>query len=856
VNPERWRKIDEVLANALEMPAENQRAYIQECCPGDPELGREIEELLEASRSADGFTRPGAGVFSLPEGPADEDVLIGTQVGPYRLVERIGEGGMGAVYRGERSDGQFEQHVAVKLVEPGIKSHELMRRLRSERQILASLNHPNIARLLDGGISTDGHPYLVMEYIEGTPLSDYCKTHTLNIEQRLKLFRPICSAVHYAHQHLVVHRDIKPSNVLVAEDGVPKLLDFGIAKLLEPTAAGSQGSTVTTLNPMTPEYASPEQIQGREVTTASDIYSLGVLLYELLTDQKPHKIADKSPQQVAQAICDTDPEKPSEAVTKNAKAGGTGRTLEPISGDLDHIVLKAMRKEPSQRYASAEELSGDIGNYLAGLPIQARHGSFRYLAGKFIVRHKAAVVLSSALLVALVAGLVIVSWQVRVARMERARAQRRFNDVRKLANSLIFEVHDGIQDLPGSTPTRKLVVSRAAEYLDSLAKDAEGDSSLQMELAAAYARLSRVQLSSGAASLGDRAGAIASNQKAEAILQSVIARDPSSVEARRQLALCYLQDSELSGYSSPDAGPAAKQALTILQKLTEERPNDEALEKSLAKTFLIEGFTLADKLGQLEDYLKALAIYEKLLAAHPDSQELQRNAALSHKYIGGYLLKNDQDEQAMEHFNAALLLDRKRAEANPDDAQAQLDVTFDLNNMGVYYSGHGKPDLALSNFQRVLEIRRKLLELDPKNYTLQGRVVFVSLTLARTLLKMGKSAEALKYFRSAAELAAARRAQDPADAENLGYLAFARERMGTIQDLFAATAQGSQKQEYQTQACASYRRAYDSLAPNFDLSRMTTLLSQIEKPELIAKVTKAVARCSSQDVTKPSQKKE
>ncbi len=282
MNPDRWRQVQNVLYGAIELPEERQEDYIKECCAEDASLYAEVAALLEAHRKASTFIESPA-IHGFPKDWPDG--LVGAQFGAYQLQERIGEGGMGAVYRAERNDGQFTQQVAVKLVQPGLGSQELLRRLRGERQILASLNHPNIARLLDGGVSADGQPYVVMEYIRGARITEYCRNHGLTVEQRLRLFQEICLAVSYAHQHLVVHRDIKPSNILVADDGVPKLLDFGIAKILGPSS-GSDGEK-TQLNPLTPDYASPEQLQGKAITTATDIYSLGVLLYELLTSQKP-----------------------------------------------------------------------------------------------------------------------------------------------------------------------------------------------------------------------------------------------------------------------------------------------------------------------------------------------------------------------------------------------------------------------------------------------------------------------------------------------------------------------------------------------------------------------------------------
>ncbi len=442
--------------------------------------------------------------------------------------------------------------------------------------------------------------------------------------------------------------------------------------------------------------------------------------------------------------------------------------------------------------------------------MQAREGSFRYLAGKFVARHKAVVALSSALLLALIAGLAVVSWEVHVAHLERARAERHFNEVRKLANSLIFEVHDGIRDLPGSTPIRKLVVSRAAEYLDSLAKDAEGDSGLQIELSAAYIRLGEVQLSIGSASLGDRAGANASYQKAEALLHSVLAHDLFNVTARRNLAACYEHDASLYELRTAQAEGAASEALKINQELVQERPNDETLQKDLARALHVVAIQARSSTDRVSYHTQELEIYEKLLALHPESFELQRDTALAQKYIASDQLEAGLGQRAIEHLQAALALDSKR-----DMDQKKLDA-------------------ALQNFQQALQIRRKLLQLDPQNHTLQGRVAYITTMVADVLLKMGKNDEALEYYRSLADLATALVARDAGDADNRGYLGFAYNGIATVQDRLASRTRGEKKQEYRRQACAFYRKSYEAFRP----------IAEGPEKQTIKDVAEAVARCS------------
>ena len=374
----------------------------------------------------------------------DNQLLEGQVIGPYKLIRKIGQGGMGAVYLASRDDDEYKKRVAIKLVKRGMDSEEVLNRFRHERQILASLDHPNIARLLDGGTTEDGLPYFVMEYIEGTPVDTYCDERRLSINERLNLFRKVCSAISYAHQNLVVHRDIKPGNILVTSNGEPKLLDFGIAKLLNPELyAQTILTTALSTRLMTPDYASPEQVRGRKITTATDIYSLGVVLYELLTGHRPYRIKSYTQEEIERIICRETIEKPSTAINRvvTGKDGAQQTAITPeivsetregqpeklrkrLAGDLDNIVLMAMRKEPERRYVSAEQFSEDIRRHLEGLPVIARKDTFAYRASKFIRRNKIGVAAAAAFLIlAVTATALIINQSIRASR-ERDKAQQ------------------------------------------------------------------------------------------------------------------------------------------------------------------------------------------------------------------------------------------------------------------------------------------------------------------------------------------------------------------------------------------------------------------------------------------------
>ncbi|MGA9527176.1 MAG: protein kinase [Terriglobales bacterium] len=433
--PEKWEQVKELFTLALGQAPGERNSFLRQACGGDESLFSEVESLLSSFDSAGAFLEdcPASDMLS-----AQLRGVAGKRIGAYRILREMGHGGMAVVYLGERDDQNYRKQVAIKMVRPGIDSEQILQRFRNERQTLAALDHSNIVKLLDGGSSEDGSPYLVMEHVEGLPIDQYCDLHKLSIDRRLRLFREVCSAVQYAHEKLVIHRDLKPANILIANEGVPRLLDFGIAKLLNPECYQTALVTRTEWRPMTPEYASPEQIRGQAVTTATDVYSLGVLLFELLTGHRPYRSAGQSLLEMERLVCETDPEKPSDVVNKTEKPvpgdGGKGAAITPESvsgqrgtqpaelrrrlrGDLDTIVMKALRKEPLRRYGSVEELSQDIERYLTGMPVQARKPTVAYRSRRFLDRHKES--LSAALMVLGIAASLAVWQEHRVEHQRR-----------------------------------------------------------------------------------------------------------------------------------------------------------------------------------------------------------------------------------------------------------------------------------------------------------------------------------------------------------------------------------------------------------------------------------------------------
>ena len=461
MDPERFRQIENLFHSALECDPARRSAFLDAACLSDSALRREVESLL-ASYEKEGFTEAPAFAEALQilderEAPS----LTGQQIGPYKVIREIGHGGMGTVYLASRADQAFEKQVAIKLIKRGHDTDDVIRRFHAERQILANLEHPNITRLLDGGSTQDGLPYFVMDYIQGEPLDEYCDARKLNLPARLKLFQQICSAVHYAHQNLVVHRDIKAGNILVTPDGIPRLLDFGIAKLLV-SDPSSPDPTMTVVRRLTPESASPEQVRGGTITTASDIYSLGVLLYKLLSGRSPYHLGGRRPEEIERAICEETPERPSVAIDRvesiNAPGALTPQSVSAardttpeklrrsLQGDLDNIVLMALRKEPERRYSSVEQLSEDLRRHLEGLPVQAHPDTWRYRAGKFVRRRRATVAAAALIVISLLGGIAATSWQARVARSERDRA--------RLQQAKADRINAFLQDMLGFSDTR------------------------------------------------------------------------------------------------------------------------------------------------------------------------------------------------------------------------------------------------------------------------------------------------------------------------------------------------------------------------------------------------------------------
>jgi len=738
MNPERWRQIKEVLHHAVDLAPSERTAFLDRSCNGDVEFRREVDELIAAASQAGEFLEtPALSVPAAAEGLAAslEGSLVDAVVGHYRVVDEIGRGGMAVVYKAIR-EGDFRQEVALKVMKRGMDTDDLLERFRHERQILAQLNHNHIARLLDGGTTDDSRLYFVMELVPGQPITDYCYQKGLSVEERLRLFLKVCGAVAYAHRNLVIHRDLKPGNILVTQDGDPKLLDFGIAKVLSPEGTGeTAGITMAQARMLTPEYASPEQVRGERITTATDIYALGAVLYELLTGTKAHRISNTAPMELERIICLTDPVKPSEA--------GNGRTR--LRGDLDNIVLKALDKQPERRYDYAEQLGEDIERYLEARPVMARPVTLRYRAVKFCRRNKTLTLAAAAVLLTLIGAVVVTSWQARVASRERAVAQRRFYQVRKLGWTLLNDIDPEIAPLSGATKAREKLLASSIAYLDALARDTEGDTALKRELAEAYEKVAEVRGISGVANLGLVELAEQNMRKALALREQVLAADPSSMDFRLDVSRTSRNLASMS-HDPAEAEALTRRALEIAQLAVQQDPDSVKARGALANAHYQIGEQLRAKQPQqaIDHFRQALSLYRD-----PSS------ISLMHKKIGAMLINGKQGEAALAEYRAAIDIDEETVRREPSNARSKLDLSYGYSDLGFVLSSLKRYPEALEQYRKAEAIRAAQASTDPSNARARGALVSVTWRLGAVQVKAGDRRNATASFEKSLQLAEA-----------------------------------------------------------------------------------------------------
>jgi serine/threonine-protein kinase len=674
-------QVREVFDRAIQCAPAQRARVIEDACRDNPDLQHEVQRLISAYENlGDVFEVTGPAVVEPSTAPG------ATIIGAYRLVRELGRGGAGVVHLAARCDDEFEKAVAIKLLRPGFYSDELVRRFRNERQILANIEHPYIAKLLDGGSAPDGSPYLVMEYIDGLPIDTYCQTHSLSLRDRLQLFCKVCEAVQFAHQNLVVHRDIKPSNILVTAGGVPKLLDFGIAKLLNPASSAPPDVTVADARPMTPDYASPEQIRGEPITTATDVYTLGVLLYRLLTGRRPYRLRTGELPELARAICEEEPTRPSVAIADDREEPAAPGLLEKaLRGDVDNIVLKAMRKETDRRYVSVEQLADDIQRYLADMPVRAAADTARYRASKFLRRHKTGVATAAAVLVLVTTAAVALAIQAATIARERDRAdasrQRAEREAAKAEaiNSFLLQAFGAANPMTGTgrdVTVAAVLTSAAATARHAFAGDPEIEAAVLNEIGLSFIELGRYD---DAAPVLDRALTLRKEARGN---QRDLAE---SLESKATLLRWQIK--------FDDAEKLYREALTILRGLTENTDQQQVQ--------LLTGLALA--FNQRGDDTRAIPVYEEALQILPGGHvsdrvraELLASAGISYRRLENYPRAEASYRQA---------LDIERRILGPEHP----DVGTILNNLGVLMNTTGRYTEAENFHNEALTVRRASL---------------------------------------------------------------------------------------------------------------------------------------------------
>ena len=772
---ERWQEVKELAAAALELDPGERSPFLARLAATDAELAAELAALL-AYEDDSGFLE------APPPGVAPRRSLVGLRLPPYRVVGEIATGGMGEVLRAVRDDAQYEQEVAIKLLRHGWDNELARQRFRRERQILARLEHPNIARLIDGGETATGSPYLVMEYVRGRPLDRYCADLHLDLAARLRLFTTVCDAVHFAHGHLLVHRDLKPANILVTDTGVVKLLDFGIAKLLD-ADDGSATATIEAARHLTPLYASPEHLRGEDLTTASDVFSLGVILYQLLTGALPYAVSSSTASRLAQRLAGEGLQPPSQRLRE---AGAPGRAKQ-VSGDLDNIVMMAMRPEPQRRYASADRLAEDLRRQLAGLPVAAGRDSWHYRAGKFVARHRYAVGAASLAALASIIGVIGVLWQAQAADAARQLAERRLSEARALARKVIFDYHDAIAVLPGSLEARARLVSDALDYLDSLARETGGESELQRDLASAYEKIAEIQgrltIDAGTGAAAGRA----SHAKALTLREGLAAKNGTD---RLALAASLRRAGDFEAQSGELATAVTlyRRAIALVDESAtaglDEIPATLIRARAHAGIGMSYGCgglqSLGDlALGQREHEIGRNALVA-LLRVHSGHSELAAELSELHFQSASLEICAGRLGEARRKFEAALALRQVLREREPEVQVHRSRAAMFLIELGTVADMEGDLTPALQHMQAARALQEPYQKANARDAQATAELGLIYLKLAGVQARAGQSDAAAGIAQAAIGLLELLLREAPGRADARLWLAAAHSKRGAV----------------------------------------------------------------------------
>ncbi len=747
-----YKKIKELFAAALDVAPEERERFLDERCERE-DLRLEVESLLATRDEAGEFLDVSA-VETIHDSLERDNRLSELKIGKYRIEREIGRGGMGVVFLAARED--FQQQVALKLIKRGMDSDAVLERFRREREILAALNHPFIARLLDGGATETDAPFFVMEYVEGVAVDEFCRERNLSERETLELFRRVCEAVTYAHQKLVVHRDLKPSNILITKDGTPKLLDFGIAKLLDATDA-PQTQTVQRI--LTPAYASPEQTRGEQIGTASDVYSLGIILCELLEVQSEQFKIDSSKFKFKSRARNKNSAVAPDEIPTTANNDDAQRIQNPkskiqnVKGDLQNILAMSLRADAARRYGSVENFSADIDRYLNDLPVSARADTFFYRANKFVRRNSIAVAAAVVFAAVLIAASIVIIEKSREAERERALAESRFDNLRKMSGSFIAEVHGAIENLPGSLPARRLLLKRGVEQLDSLAAEAGENRQLQDELAQSYAKV--VELPDMPLAEKD-----ATLRKEIAIYENLIRENPTETRYVQQLALADISLGDITKVRGSVAGAVEleKTGVSLLENLVAAEPENAALRVDLCGSYvyLAIGYYLS---GSVEAAMQAsrrnLSLAEETLKLNPDDareKDLADYHDIARVQIGIEQTLAGEPQAAVAVLREAVADYETAHAANPNDTAVDYYLWIANRRLAIALEASGNFKEATERFETALSIIENLLAQSPKDFGYHRNCALTHIFYGELLVRQNRRNDALPHFRRAIEL--------------------------------------------------------------------------------------------------------
>jgi tetratricopeptide (TPR) repeat protein len=853
-----WNQVQELFLACVDLAPEEQEHFLRFSCP-NPATRAEVESLLASDLNSGTLIE--SAISEEANSLFDDQAMLGERLGIYRIIKEIGRGGMGSVYLASRDDKEFQKEVALKIVKRGMDTADVLQRFRYERQILANLEHPYIARLFDGGSTEDGVPFFVMEYVEGCPLDAFCRQNSISVTERCELFLRILDAVAYAHRNLVVHRDLKPSNILVTADSTPKLLDFGVAKLLNGEVNGNHTRTAAA-RPYTPAYASPEQVLGLPITTATDIYSLGAILYELLSGERAQTITVQTPSEIERVVCNTPVPRPS------LHARG-------LSSDLDNIVLMAMRKEPDRRYQSAAQFAEDLRRHLEGKPILARQSSLRYRAVKFISRNRLLVAATSTVILALVAGLLMSLAQTRraeasersaeaqrlvavhqtslaeaarlddarqtqiaeeqrsaadtqraiadrqraladvqrdEAQREKAVADHRAKDILGLANRTLFDVHDSIAKLPGALPARQILVKTTLDYLQNLQQQAGLDDEMRQTLCGAYYRVALMQGDATGASLQDSQAAESNLLKGQAVLMPAYNRHPDNadlifrlLEVRSTLAdLTFRSGRREEGIQIDiDLLPIAHRLALLPSCGLNCKIQEAALESSIT-------YDLAtiDPTRALPHADHGIAILRDLITQYPNDATPKQGLGTIMAGAAGIYKDSGDLNKAADYFQQSITAREELLRATPNDGTVRRNLLVAYGNFSTILGAEWSPNLnRLSDARlyanRGVVIARGLAASDPDNVTARhdlGMILGRLGMIEPTSTEIDASLQALQEARALMEPIAL---ANPKSADLASQLGMILEYQGRRQDALGLTQQ----------AIASCKASFDAMQP-------------------------------------------